>query len=627
MNSYRKILMGVVGLFSLLTVQTSAQRRQPTYAPTGQGVQMTSPEGRLSVVMCPNGFEVLHDGHHALQVEGMPGLRLVGKPSHVKTDYQMVTGKRLHCTNEANEYTLAMGRDTLVRLRLYHDGVAFRYEYSRLKKAKIAKETTAYRIEGAKNYWLQKYDASYENFYVDRNHIDKALRHFAFPALIENGNNQVLLTEANIERRQSAASLWKEGNGTLRVEADRNDLTISGSWHSPWRVAIIGTWADIVESTLVTDVSDPCRLKDVSWIKPGMASWVYWAHNHGSSDYQILKQYVDMAANMRLPYTLIDAEWDGMKNGGTIEDIIRYAQEHGVKPIIWYNSETGWLAKDGSPGPHGRLNRAEDREHEFAWLEKMGVAGVKIDFFAGDTQATMDYCLDLLESAARYHLVVNFHGATLPRGWQRTYPNLVSTEGVYGEEWYNNGPVMTTHAPEHNCMLPFTRNVVGSMDYTPCAFTNSQYPHITSSAHELALTVAYESGIQHLADRPESFAAQSEAVRSFISTLPTAWDDTRLIGGNPGEWVAIARKKGNDWYVAVLNGTDHTLHVSPDFRLIDHGTYQVESFGEGDEQLSQHTLDAVKTMLSGSSLDRPQEASLRLKAWGGAVLRLKLQNE
>jgi hypothetical protein len=241
-------------------------------------------------------------------------------------------------------------------------------------------------------------------------------------------------------------------------------------------------------------------------------------------------------------------------NGKTIEDAVAYAKAKGVKPMIWYNSSVGWI--DGAPTPKFRLNKAEDREREFAWLERIGVVGVKIDFFSGDTQQNMDYCIDLLESAARHHLLVNFHGATVPRGWQRTWPNLLSTEGVYGAEWYNNVPTFTKKAAAHNATLPFTRNVIGPMDYTPCAFSDSQHPHITSNAHELALTVLYESALQHLADKPGSYYAQPDEVQEFFGKLPTVWDETRFVGGYPADYVAIARRSNNRWYVGILNGTD-----------------------------------------------------------------------
>lgn len=147
---------------------------------------------------------------------------------------------------------------------------------------------------------------------------------------------------------------------------------------------------------------------------------------------------------------------------------------------------------------------------------------------------------------------------------QRTYPNLVSVEGVYGAEWYNNVPTFTDKAAAHNATLPFTRNVIGSMDYTPCAFTDSQHPHITTDAHELALTVLYESGIQHLADRPESFLSQPAEIRDFLTALPAAWDDTMLIDGYPGDYVVMARRKGDRWYIAGINGTDSARDITLD---------------------------------------------------------------
>ena len=347
---------------------------------------------------------------------------------------------------------------------------------------------------------------------------------------------------------------------------DENKVKLSGTWHTPWRVAIIGSLADVVGSTLITDVSEPGKLDDTSWIQPGVVSWVYWAYNHGSNDYEIIKKYVDLAATLHLPYVLIDAEWDEMKDGKTIEDAVNYAKSKNVRPMIWYNSSVGWI--DGAPTPKFRLNKAEDREREFAWCEKIGVAGVKIDFFSGDNQMNMDYCIDLLESAARHHLLVNFHGATVPRGWQRTYPNLMSTEGVYGAEWYNNVATFTAKAARHNATLPFTRNVIGPMDYTPCAFSDSQHPHITTHAHELALTALFESALQHLADRPESFLAQPAEVRQYLSALPSTWDDTRLVSGYPGESVVIARRKGTVWYVAGINGTDEMKTLATDLGFI-----------------------------------------------------------
>ena len=532
-----------------------------------------SPNGKISLELKEGKYAVSYGKQQVLLIDAPNADTPIG-PSRIKADYQMFIGKRLHCTNEANEYRMG----NLV-MRLYNDGLAFRYEYKGLQNVKAPTEQTAYIIPEGIKRWMLQWSDGYEGFYPMSTTANvKALggfggstpqnrlnNHWGYPLLMEPADDVfALITEANIERRQSASSLFNEGE-RFSVVPDKNDLQLTGDWHTPWRVVIIGHLADIVQSTLVTDVSEPSQLTDTSWIKPGVVSWVYWAYNHGSNDYSIIKKYVDLAVALKLPYVLIDAEWDEMNKvasneGKNIEDAVAYAKSKGIKPLIWYNSSIGWI--NGAPGPKFRLNKPEDREKEFAWCEKIGVAGVKIDFFSGDNQENMDYCIDLMESAARHHLLVNFHGAPIPRGWQRTYPNLLTTEGVYGAEWYNNVPTFTKKAASHNATLPFTRNVIGPMDYTPCAFSDSQHPHITSHAHELALTVLYESGLQHLADRPESFLAQPAEVQQFLSHLPNVWDDTRYVAGYPGESAVLARRSGNTWYVAGINGTDEEQAIS-----------------------------------------------------------------
>ena len=547
----------------------------------------SSPNGKLAIEAAGNGLRLYYQNQPMLDIpevgyEGQtakPALRFVQK---VKADYQMLAGKRLHATNEANEYATPLGENTKLVVRLYNDGLAFRYELSQLSKSTLPKEKTTYRIPEGVNRWFQQWTDAYESFFpLTTSYKTLPVRSFSgtfksadgwnirwgYPSLFKPAENVfALISEANIERRQSASCLYNEGE-LYRVTPDQNELKISGDWHSPWRVVIVGELADIVESTLITDVSEPCKLKDTSWIHPGVVSWIYWAYNHGSDDYNIICKYIDMAATLHLPYMLIDAEWDRMKDGKTVEDAVNYAKSKGVKPMIWYNSSVGWV--DGAPTPKYRLNKPEDREKEFAWCEKIGVAGVKIDFFSGDNQMNMDYCLDLLECAAKHHLLVNFHGATVPRGWQRTYPNLLSTEAVYGAEWYNNVPTFTKQAASHNATLPFTRNVIGPMDYTPCAFSDSQHPHITSHAHELALTVLFESGLQHLADKPESFLAQPKEVQDFLSKLPAVWDETRFVSGYPGESAVIARRSGKTWYVAGINGTDEVKRVKTSLDIKD----------------------------------------------------------
>ena len=548
--------------------------------------QGASPNGLITADVKNGGITVSYNQQQVLDIpavgfEGGTALQALSFCRNLSENYTMLGGKRLQCSNEANEYVSPLGENTRLVMRLYNDGIAFRYEFTDLKDATLPKELTTYRITEGTRRWMQQWTDSYEGFFpLTTSYKTLPVRNYSgitksadgwnirwgYPALLEPADGIfTLISEANIEHSQSASCLYNDGE-LFKVTPAESPLHISGNWHTPWRTAIIGTLATVVESTLITDVSEPSQLSDTEWIRPGVVSWIYWAYNHGSNDYSIIKKYVDMAVRLHLPYVLIDAEWDEMKDGKTIEDAVSYAVGKGIRPIIWYNSSVGWI--DGAPTPKFRLNKPEDREKEFAWCEKIGVAGVKIDFFSGDNQLNMDYCIDLLESAARHHLLVNFHGATIPRGWQRTWPNLVSTEGVYGAEWYNNVPTFTSQAARHNATLPFTRNVVGPMDYTPCAFSDSQHPHITSNAHELALTVLYESTLQHLADKPESYYAQPQQVQDFFGQLPTVWDETRFVSGYPGESAVLARRSGNTWYVAGINGSDEPKTLNLDLSFI-----------------------------------------------------------
>ena len=556
--------------------------------------QVFSPNGKVEWREKADGYAVVyHDGNSECEVLDITDVGMLmkdggGKDLKLKTktpvkavkdSYTMIGGKRRECSNEANETTYLyidnIGRQQSLTVRAYNDGVAFHYALDGLQHTRPAEDLTTYRIPEGTKRWMQKWTEPYEEFFPLATTGEKENRRWGYPALIQPSDNVfALISEAGIERWNSASSLHNDRNRELyRVVMDVNQQNATGRWTSPWRVIIVGKLEDVVASTLVTDVSEPCRIEDTSWIKPGSVSWIYWAYNHGSNDCQIIRQYVDMAVDMHWPYVLIDAEWDEMKNGGSIEDAIRYALARGIKPLLWYNSSTAWLKAWGAPGPHERLNAPELREREFAWLERMGVAGVKIDFFAGDKQETMEYCIDLLECAARHHLLVNFHGATIPRGWQRTYPNLMSVEAVYGAEWYNNNATLTPKAAAHNATLPFTRNVIGPMDYTPCTFSDSQHPHITTHAHELALSLLFESPLLHWADKPESYLAQPRDVRDFMSALPTTWDETRLLGGYPGEWVVIARRQGNKWYIAGINGKDTAQTLSFDTSILPKGRY------------------------------------------------------
>nr|WP_315256861.1 glycoside hydrolase family 97 catalytic domain-containing protein [uncultured Flavobacterium sp.] len=533
----------------------------------------------------------------------------VGKTLLINEEYTALQGKRSKCTNAANEIVLYFENPSKAKInviiRAYNDGVTFRYEFPEKSGSfTIKDELTSYSIPDKTNRWLEKFDLSNEGLYSNMTDTVNQ-QDWCYPALFKTNDDGAwyLIHEADVNRNYTATKLSnKNTNSQYKVTLPAKEEGVGEQfpkitlpWKSPWRVVIIGQLADIVESTLVDDVSRPSILLNTDWIQPGIASWNYWSNNHGTKDYKVVTEFADLAASMNWPYTLLDWEWDQMENGGNLEDAIKYIHSKGVKPLMWYNSSKfKWITST----PLERMSTHENRVEEFTKLNKLGVYGIKIDFFLSEKQEIINYYLDILEDAAKYKIMIYFHGCLVPRGWQRTYPHLMTYEAVRGAEWYNNGPEFTTSAAEHNNTLAFTRNVVGSMDYTPVTFTNSQFPHITTYGHELALSVVFESGIQHMADRPEGYYELPDAAKAFLRDLPTAWDDTKLLDGYPGKFTVIARKKNNNWFIGGINsGNKEKLqHLKFDF-LPEGKKYKLTLIADGahDKAFSTKYLVVDKT--------------------------------
>ncbi|THU40520.1 glycoside hydrolase family 97 protein [Niastella caeni] len=520
-----------------------------------------------------------------------------GKPIFINEEYTALHGKRAACKNAANEVVVSFENPTKAKLniiiRAYNDGLAFRYEFPDKQGSFVVKdELTAYTIPKETTRWMEKWNPANEGLYAAMNKDKTVSGEWGYPALFSTDNKDCwfLLHESDVNRnycgtKLSNAAAAEKYKLTFPNPQDGRGLgesapVITLPWKSPWRVIIMGTLADIVGSTLVNDVAEPSVIKNTSWIKPGIASWNYWSSNHGTKDYKTVCVFADLAAEMGWPYTLLDWEWDAMGNGGKLEDAAKYIQSKGIKPLIWYNSGGNhtWVTAT----PKDRMLTHQNRVEEFSMLKKLGFAGVKVDFFESEKQDMIKYYLDILEDAAQFEMMVYFHGCIVPRGWERTYPNLMTYEAVRGAEWYNNTPDFTMPAPEHNATLPFTRNVVGPMDYTPVTFTNSQYPHITSYGHELALSVLFESGMQHLADRPEGYYELPDAAKTFLKNVPNAWDDTRLVDGYPGKEVIMARRKGNDWYIGGINGEQNEKKKTVKFDFLREGVkYKLTLIADG----------------------------------------------
>jgi len=529
-----------------------------------------------------------------------------GKKREVKEDYQALHGKRLHRVNSANEVVVSFKRPDNSKINLiiraYNDGVVFRYEFPEKNNSSfvIEEERTSYTIPDSTRRWLQKFNPANEGYYRVAND-NKEQKDWAYPALFQapDSSHFYLIHEADLDRSYAGTKLTNyEEPSEYKLtfpdawngrEQGESQPTITLPWKSPWRVIIVGSLSDIVSSTLVDDVSTPSVLENTDWIEPGLVSWNYWSHNHGTKDYQVVRDFTDLAVEMNWPYTLLDWEWDVMGNGGDLDDAIEYIHSKGVKPLIWYNSggDHTWVEAT----PKDRMLTHQNRVEEFSKLQEMGIAGVKVDFFESEKQDMINYYIDILEDAADYEIMVYFHGSLVPRGWGRTYPHLMTYEGVRGAEWYNNVPDFTYEAPVHNTILPFTRNVVGAMDYTPVTFTNSQYPHITSYGHELALGVLFESALQHMADRPDGYNSLTDAVKIFLRDLPTAWDDIKLLSGYPGKDIVMARRKGEFWYIAGINGEEKEKDQALSFGFLpENQKYRLSLHKDGDHDKELFTV-------------------------------------
>jgi alpha-glucosidase len=549
-----------------------------------------------------------------------------GKPVPVVDDYTALHGKRSHCVNRANERVVQFvnpgGAAMNVIIRAYDDGVVFRYVFPEKEGTyTINDELTAYTIPSADRRWLEKWNTANEGLYT-MSGGDSVQHDWCYPALFRSADPGCwyLIHESDVSRSYCGTKLSNTGDRSVYklTFPDAKDGRGQGAsapvihlpWQSPWRVIIIGGLSDLVASTLVDDVAKPSVVQHTEWVKPGIVSWNYWSNNHGTRDYKIVCDFADLAARMGWRYTLLDWEWDAMGNGGNLEDAIRYILSRGITPLMWYNSggKHTWV----SATPKDRMLTHASRMEEFAKLKKLGVAGVKVDFFESEKQDMISYYLDILEDAAASGMMVYFHGCLVPRGWSRTYPNLMTHEAVRGAEWYNNGPEFTMTAPVHNCILPFTRNVVGPMDYTPVTFTNSQYPHSTSYGHELALSIVFESGLQHMADRPEGYDGLPEGAKSFLREVPAAWDDTRLLEGYPGQDVVMARRKGDKWFVGGISGENREKEKRIVCSFLSPGVrYRVSLTTDGVHDKSLNTQYVI--------VDRSGKVDVKLLRRGGFV--------
>jgi len=565
------------------------------------------------------------------------------KASSKKIDehYILKIGKQKENHAAANETSISFknGNNAIINidLRAYNDGAAFRYRFETpAKKITINRELTTFSVAEKGEAWIQNYDMpadwnpSYESVYMNGIPIGTTAKDssgWAFPALFKINNHWMLITESNVGNNYCGTHLRQHcENGIYEIAfptaGEANGLgsvypTAAIPFSTPWRVIITGkNLATIVESNLVYHLADKNKIGDDSWVEPGRSSWSWWSDHPSSKNFSTLKKYVDLSKDMGWEYSLVDANWNIMQ-GGDIEQLAKYAASKNIGLTLWYNS--GGPHNTVTEQPRDIMSDPVKRKEEFKKLHAWGVKAIKVDFFDSDKQKIIQLYHAILEDAAKEKVMAVFHGCTLPRGWSRTYPNLLAMEGIRGAEQIGWDTVFASNAAMYNTINVFTRNVVGPMDYTPVTFSDTKCcPHTTTNAHELALSVLYESGMLHFADSDSSYRSQKEEVKKFLSTVPNTWDEIKFIKGEPGKDVVLARRSGINWYVAGINGENISKQLSFNLSFVSKPSYHATIFSDGDNS---------RDIKPGKAVYRKDKnVSINVLPKGGFVVRLVPDN-
>lgn len=553
-------------------------------------------------------------------------VKSVSKVQSITETYSSPAEKRAVRTYTANASTLVLknkaGKTLTVEFRATNEGVAFRYLTSSVQPIAIKWEQTSFKFPIGTRAWLHPYAKVKDGWCQTQPSYEEQYEYdvpvgvpstlgvgWTFPALFKSGNTWVMLTEAGLTPDYTGthlAHLSDKGEYRISfpqkgetVNANDPEYPVSANITSPWRVIVVGSLATVVESQMVSDLAKPAdKNVDYSWVKTGIASWSWGVLHDESVNYDTSKQFIDHAANMHWDYCLIDADWDRKIGYDRIKELADYAKTKNVKLILWYNSSGSWNTTVYSP--KGALLTHEQRMTEFGRINDMGIAGIKVDFWPGDGQSTIQYYYDMLKDAAACHLLVNFHGTTVPRGWSRTFPNLVSMESIRGFEFTTFDQKDTDKAPKHLTMMPYARNVVGPMDFTPVCFGEIiGKQRRTSNGFEIALSVILQSGVSHFVEVPESMAKQPDYVQEFMRNVPRHWDDVKLIDGFPGKFVVMARKSGDKWYLAGINSQADAQKLTLDLAALKGAASKAMMITDGDTNRSfvQKTIDITNNKL------------------------------
>lgn len=472
---------------------------------------------------------------------------------------------------------------------------------------------------------------SYEEEYTLDEAIGTPSRYklgYTFPALFHVGNNGwVLVSETGVSSHYAGTKLsegTQDGLYTIAFpEKAENggvgDATIAASIPSltSWKTITVGeTLKPIVETTSAYDNVRPLY-EPTQVYQPGRSTWSWILWQDASCNYKDQQTFIDLAAAMGYEYILIDALWDKQIGYENMPSLITYAQSKGVDVLLWYNSNGNW--NDAPQGPKHCLDSAPARQKEMAWMKTLGVKGIKVDFFGGDKQATMKLYEDILTDANQYGIAVVFHGCTLPRGWERMYPNHMSSEAALVSENLVFGQYHADKEAQRSTLYPFIRNAVSAMDFGGVFFNKhfskdgvSGTLRKTTDAFQIATSVLYQSGIQHFGITPNNLTEQPEFILDFMKKVPTVWDETRFIDGYPGKYCVVARRYGNQWYIAATNATGQPMKLNLSLLWLT------------NQQVSIIHDNEVRTAgLSQGTVNKKGILTIEMQPMGGAMIYTK----
>ncbi|KUM80621.1 glycoside hydrolase family 97 protein [Streptomyces griseorubiginosus] len=551
------------------------------HAPRAE-VGLDDTTGRLTLAVSRDGRTVIEPSPVGLvteQADLSKDLRFLHRKSRkVEERYRTRSGKRLDRRVRMNETRLsfvgAAGARLDLVVRAAADGIAYRYVLP-AGSGDVLGEASAFNLPADAKAWLGAYRADNEGQFAQYTAATAPTGAYSDQALFSTDGGYTLLVESDLTGDYSGARLaHDQGTGTYRVELADERVAATGPLATPWHAMVTGDLATVTRSTFTDDLAPASKVRDTSWIRPGTVLWTWLAGGReAGQSLAAQKAYVDHAARRHWPYEAVDAgwyyrpgEWDvtdpDWQTDSWMPELVRYARAKGVGIIVWIHQRD--------------LDTPEERAQWLPTLEQWGVRGVKIDFMNSEAQPMLRWYDTVLAETAAHHLMVDFHGSTIPKGIQRTWPQVMTLEGVAGEE-------KRTNTAAHLTTLPFTRNVIGSMDFTPGAFQRVGL-RPNSDAAEVGLTVAYESGLQMFAGTPESYEARPLA-RAYFDQVPAAWDDTRLLAGTPGQEAVLARRSGDRWFLGGLYaGAARTARVP---LALGPGRWLVETIRDGADGLVQ----------------------------------------